>query len=75
VVVAQAVPGGPADEAGIMAGDSIVECDGKRVTSPSALLPLLAPGEKRRQVHLTVLRPVTDSDGAPESKEDNAESA
>ena len=56
ILVARVTPGGPAAEAGIVRGDSIVECDGEAVTCPSKLLPLLERGEERRQLKLTVLR-------------------
>jgi S1-C subfamily serine protease len=56
IVVARATPGGPAAEAGIAQGDSIIECDGKPVSCPASLLPLLERGEERRPVKLTVLR-------------------
>lgn len=56
ILVARVTPGGPAAEAGIVRGDSIVECDGEPVTCPSKLLPLLERGEERRPVKLTVLR-------------------
>ncbi len=56
IVVARVTPGGPAAAGGIKRGDSIVECDGKPVTCPSSLLPLLEQGEERRQLKLTVLR-------------------
>lgn len=56
ILVARVTPGAPAAEAGIVRGDSIVECDGEPVTCPSKLLPLLERGEERRPVKLTVLR-------------------
>ena len=56
ILVARVTPGAPAAEAGIVRGDSIVECDGEPVTCPSKLLPLLERGEDRRPVTLTVLR-------------------
>ena len=49
ILIARAVPGGPAAEGGIMAGDSIVECDGQAVTCPSKLLPLY-PSRLRPQM-------------------------
>jgi S1-C subfamily serine protease len=71
ILVARTVPGGPAAEAGIMKGDSIVECDGKRVSCPAALLPFLEQGEERRQVELTVLRRAKNSGARPASDEDH----
>jgi membrane-associated protease RseP (regulator of RpoE activity) len=71
VVVAEAVPGGPAAEGGIVQGDSIVECDGEAVTCPSKLLPLLEQGEERRQLKLTVLRGAEDGSARPSSDEED----
>ncbi len=56
VLVAQVIPGDPADKAGMRAGDVIVKASGAAVDTPAALLNRIAglkPGEK---VVLTVLR-------------------
>jgi S1-C subfamily serine protease len=67
ILIARAVPGSPAAEAGIMTGDSIVECDGVPVTCPSKLLPMLERGDERRQLELTVLRRTKDSEDSQAS--------
>jgi serine protease Do len=56
VLVAQVIPGDPADKAGVRAGDVIVRAGGAAVDNPAGLLARVAnlrPGEK---VALTVLR-------------------
>lgn len=56
VLVAQVIPGDPADKAGMRAGDVIVKANGSPVDTPSTLLGRIAglkPGEK---VAVTVLR-------------------
>ncbi len=56
VLVAQVIPGDPADKAGMRAGDVIIKAAGSAVDTPSNLLGRIAnlrPGEK---VAITVLR-------------------
>jgi len=65
VIVSRVVPGGPAEKAGIKAGDSIVACNGKVVTCPSTLRPLLGAGEKAREVKLTIRRVKRTKDSSP----------
>jgi S1-C subfamily serine protease len=57
VIVGAVVPGGPAEKAGIKVGDSIVACNGKPVTCPASLLPLIRAGEKAQELKLTIRRP------------------
>lgn len=47
-------PGGPADAAGLKAGDGIVACQGEKVACPSSLLPHVLPAGEDRSVELTV---------------------
>ena len=56
IVVAAVVPDGPADAAGIKPGDSIVACNGTRVSCPAVLLPLLGTGKEPLTVKLTTHR-------------------
>jgi len=49
-------PGGPADAAGLKAGDGIIACQGESVACPSSLLPHLLPAGQDRDVELTVRR-------------------
>jgi len=57
IVVGEVVPDGPAVKAGIKVGDSIVACDGKPVSCPSSLRPMLGRGGKVITVELTIHRP------------------
>jgi len=50
------LPGGPAEAAGLKAGDGIVACGGESVTCPSNLLPHLLPAGEDRDLQLTVRR-------------------
>lgn len=49
-------PGGPADQAGIKAGDVVVEFDGERVRSTRQLTRLVRETPEGRQVPLVVMR-------------------
>jgi hypothetical protein len=49
-------PGGPADAAGLKAGDSIIACQGESVHCPSSLLRHVLPTEDDHDVELTVRR-------------------
>lgn len=50
------VPGGPADAAGLKAGDGIIACQGESVACPSSLLRHVLPAGEDRDVELTVRR-------------------
>lgn len=52
----------PADEAGLLAGDVILELDGKPLASPSELLSAVREKASGDQVHLLVLRQRRESD-------------
>jgi serine protease DegQ len=56
LLVASITPGSPADEAGVLVGDVILEFDGRAVDSPEALLELLTGDRVGRAVPLHVLR-------------------
>jgi len=49
ILVVRVVPKGPADDAGIVAGDTLVKANGKQITDPSDLR-----GEEGQQVTITV---------------------
>lgn len=49
IMVVRVVPKGPADDAGIVAGDTLVKANGKQVTDPADLR-----GEEGKQVTITV---------------------
>jgi hypothetical protein len=49
-------PGGPADAAGLKAGDSIITCQGESVHCPSSLLRHVLPAGEDHDVELTVRR-------------------
>jgi len=54
-LIAETVTGGPADQAGLQAGDVIVSFDGETVDSPTTLGPLVlkhAPGDSVQVVYL-----------------------
>jgi S1-C subfamily serine protease len=54
-LIAQTVTGGPADQAGLVAGDVIVSFDGQTVDSPTTLGPLVlkhVPGDSVQVVYL-----------------------
>jgi len=53
--IVQVVPGGPADSAGLKAGDVIVAIDDKKVTSANVLMDILAQMKPGQKVNLTVL--------------------
>lgn len=54
-VVEEAVEGNPAAKAGIMAGDTIVECNGKTINSVNALQSILK-NHKGEQIYLSWIR-------------------
>lgn len=51
ILVVRVVPGGPADDAGIVAGDLLVEANGKKITGPVDL-----QGEEGQKVRVKVKR-------------------
>ncbi|GAK44837.1 protease Do [Tepidicaulis marinus] len=55
-LVAEVTPGGPAEEAGIQAGDVIIDFDGKDVPSMRDLPRIVADTKIGREVETTVLR-------------------
>src|SRR5208337_2972598 len=55
-LVAEVVPGGPADKAGIKAGDVIVSFDGKSVHDSHDLPAMVAAAAIGRQVPITLVR-------------------
>jgi len=57
IVVSNVLPDGPAAKAGIKAGDGIVACNGKRMSCPSTLRPMLGDGTRPVTVKLTIFRP------------------
>ncbi len=65
IIVSQVLPDGPAAKAGIKVGDSIVECDGVKVSCPSVLRPMLGEGLSRLTVRLTIHRPKTAAASPP----------
>lgn len=57
IVIIDVLPGNPADQAGIKAGDKIIEIEGKSLTSMSAdEIAALLKGERHSIVHVTVER-------------------
>lgn len=56
VVVQQLREGLPAAEAGLREGDIIVEFDGQKITSPTALQELVSDARPGRSVAITILR-------------------
>jgi len=57
MVIIDVLPGNPADQAGIKAGDKIIEIEGKSLTSMSAdEIAALLKGERHSIVHVTVER-------------------
>jgi S1-C subfamily serine protease len=56
LLVAHVTPGSPAEAAGVIVGDVIVEFDGRRVESPEDLLDLLTADRVGRAVALQMLR-------------------
>jgi S1-C subfamily serine protease len=56
LLVAHVTPGSPAESAGVIVGDVIVEFDGRRVESPEDLLDLLTAERVGRAVALQMLR-------------------
>jgi serine protease Do len=55
-LVAELVPGGPADKAGLQPGDVVVELDGKQVASSVELTRMVALSHSGDILHLSVLR-------------------
>jgi S1-C subfamily serine protease len=53
--IVQVVPGGPADSAGLKAGDVIVAMDDKKVTGANVLMDILAQLKPGQRVNVTVL--------------------
>lgn len=83
-IIGGVVPKGPAAEAGLLQGDSIVACNGVEVTCPASLLPELENARAQGSAELKVLRPAsTDAGdreetpqaeaGGPQSEEPTAE--
>ena len=56
VLVTQLVQDGPADGAGLLSGDIIVEVDGSKTTEPNEIEKILAKHKPRDRVTLIVLR-------------------
>jgi S1-C subfamily serine protease len=56
LLVAHVTPGSPAEAAGVIVGDVIVEFDGRRVESPEDLLDMLTADRVGRAVGLQILR-------------------
>ena len=59
-LVADLVPGGPAEKAGVLAGDLVTALDGHPVASPTELTRMVAQSQSGDILHVTVLR-----DGKP----------
>jgi S1-C subfamily serine protease len=59
LVVLSVVEGSPADRAGLMVGDIMVEAAGGRLEAPEDLLALLTPDRIDRTLDLKVLRGAT----------------
>lgn len=57
VLVAQLAPGGPAQKAGVQAGDVIMQIDGTMITSSSDMLDLLAAKKPGQRATITVVTP------------------
>jgi serine protease Do len=55
-LVAELVPGGPADKAGVQPGDVVVELNGKAVTSSVELTRMVAHSHSGDMLHLSILR-------------------
>ena len=58
VVIGKIVPGGPADQAGIIVGDAILEVDGRKVAAGDDISSQIQ-GPTGTQVNLEILRPGT----------------
>jgi len=56
IIVSKVLPDGPAAKAGIKVGDSIVACNGVKVSCPSALRPMLDNNGSPLTVKLTIHR-------------------
>jgi hypothetical protein len=70
--IGNVLPNGPAAEAGIASGDSIMKCAGDEVTCPRTLLDYLEQGKERKPIELTVRRPVTAQEGAGGAAKESA---
>ncbi len=57
VLVAQLTPGGPAQKAGVQAGDVLIQIDGAPITTSSDMLDLLAGKKPGQTAKLTVVTP------------------
>ncbi len=55
-IVADSMEAGPAKDAGILAGDVIVEVDGRAVKDPRALSQMIARMDPGQQIKVTVIR-------------------
>jgi serine protease Do len=55
-LVKDTVPGGPADKAGVQAGDVVLEANGQKVSSNSELTRIVALAKAGEAIHLKVLR-------------------
>ena len=56
-IIGSLTPGGLAEKAGLMVGDSIVGCNGGEVTCPRTMAPLLSAPKEPGKVELIVHRP------------------
>jgi S1-C subfamily serine protease len=56
LLVVAITPGGPADAAGLLIGDVLIEFDGQPVSAPEELLDLLTADRVGRAVHAKLLR-------------------
>jgi S1-C subfamily serine protease len=56
LVIVGVTPGGPADAAGLLIGDVLIECDGQPVSDPEDLLDLLTTDRVGRAVQTRLLR-------------------
>ena len=56
LLVAALTPGGPADTAGLMVGDVVIDFDGQAVSAPEDLLDLLTADRVGRSVRVAILR-------------------
>ncbi len=63
IFVSAVLPTGPADKAGLLAGDLIIELDGVAITDGMRFRKQISDLPPGTEVQLTILRPPTDKDG------------
>jgi hypothetical protein len=56
VIVSQVMPGSPAQQAGLQAGDQILEVNGQQVNDPNSMIQLIGQASPEQDVNIRYLR-------------------